>query len=148
MSYGMLRGLGDCSHLYSGGAALRLPDGNLVRAELLRRVRCARCRRGLLLDVLLPVPVGGPRHPRNRPVFSSMPAMCNAPDMASSSTPHATPEPAPAAARSLESAPSLEDELRSAKEDFESGDYIELTPEQLERCIITGESPWLRVSRG
>jgi hypothetical protein len=36
----------------------------------------------------------------------------------------------------------LEDELRSANEDFESGDFIELTAEKLERCVTTGESPW------
>jgi hypothetical protein len=27
-------------------------------------------------------------------------------------------------------------------QDFERGDYIELTVEQLERCAATGESPW------
>jgi hypothetical protein len=44
--------------------------------------------------------------------------------------------------------PDLEDELRSAAEDFERGDYIELTDEQLDRCIATGESPWPDESRG
>ena len=33
-------------------------------------------------------------------------------------------------------------ELLSAEADFERGDYIDLTPEQLARCIATGESPW------
>lgn len=33
-------------------------------------------------------------------------------------------------------------DLHQAELDFERGDYIELTPEQLERCITTGESPW------
>ena len=42
----------------------------------------------------------------------------------------------------------LDAELRAAIEDIERGDYIELTPEQLERCITTGESPWPDESRG
>jgi hypothetical protein len=32
-------------------------------------------------------------------------------------------------------------------DDFERGDYIELTVEQLERCAATGESPWPDESR-
>jgi hypothetical protein len=44
--------------------------------------------------------------------------------------------------------PDLEQELRQAEEDFARGDYIELTPEQLERCIATGESPWPDESSG
>jgi len=42
----------------------------------------------------------------------------------------------------------LEAELRQAIDDIERGDYIELTDEQLARCIATGESPWPDVSRG
>jgi hypothetical protein len=38
--------------------------------------------------------------------------------------------------------PDLEQELAQAMEDFERGDYIELTVEQLENCAATGESPW------
>jgi hypothetical protein len=58
-----------------------------------------------------------------------------------------------AAARGISSPPSavssdLEDELRSATEDFERGDYIELSGEQLEHCIANGESPWPDESRG
>jgi hypothetical protein len=58
-----------------------------------------------------------------------------------------------AAGRAISSLPSvvssdLEDELRSAADDFERGDYIELSAEQLERCIATGESPWPDESRG
>jgi hypothetical protein len=41
----------------------------------------------------------------------------------------------------------LEQELLSATDDFERGDYIELTDEQLARCIATGESPWPDESR-
>ena len=33
-------------------------------------------------------------------------------------------------------------EILSAEADFERGDYIDLTPEQLAHCIATGESPW------
>jgi len=29
-----------------------------------------------------------------------------------------------------------------AEHDFANGDYIELTVEQLDRCVATGESPW------
>ena len=58
-----------------------------------------------------------------------------------------------AAARGIGSSPSavssdLEDELRSAADDFEHGDYIELTADKLERCIANGESPWPDESRG
>jgi hypothetical protein len=44
--------------------------------------------------------------------------------------------------------PDLDDELRRATEDFERGDYIEVTVEQLNRCVATGESPWRDQSRG
>jgi hypothetical protein len=37
--------------------------------------------------------------------------------------------------------PDLERELLQAMQDFERGDYIELTVEQLEHCVATGESP-------
>ena len=33
-------------------------------------------------------------------------------------------------------------EILAAEADFERGDYIELTVEQLEHCAATGESPW------
>jgi hypothetical protein len=36
----------------------------------------------------------------------------------------------------------LEAELLAAERDFENGDFVELTVEQLDRCIETGESPW------
>jgi hypothetical protein len=41
-----------------------------------------------------------------------------------------------------EAEPALERELLQAMADFERGDYIELTVEQLEHCAATGESPW------
>lgn len=44
--------------------------------------------------------------------------------------------------------PDLAEELRQAEEDFLRGDYIELTVEQLDRCIATGESPWPDESSG
>jgi hypothetical protein len=37
--------------------------------------------------------------------------------------------------------PDLEAELLQADRDFEDGDYIELTVEELERCNETGEWP-------
>lgn len=41
----------------------------------------------------------------------------------------------------------VEEELQRAERDFERGDYIELSRDQLERCIETGESPWPDESR-
>jgi hypothetical protein len=38
--------------------------------------------------------------------------------------------------------PALEREILQAMEEFERGDYIELTVEQLDHCAATGESPW------
>ena len=43
--------------------------------------------------------------------------------------------------------PDLEHELLQAMEEFERGEYIELTVEQLEHCAATGESPWPDESR-
>jgi hypothetical protein len=36
----------------------------------------------------------------------------------------------------------LQEELRQAEDDFARGDVIELTIEQLDRCIAAGEWPW------
>jgi low affinity Fe/Cu permease len=36
----------------------------------------------------------------------------------------------------------LDEELRQAEEDFARGDFIELTIEQLDRCIAAGVWPW------
>jgi hypothetical protein len=36
----------------------------------------------------------------------------------------------------------LEAELGQAERDFASGDFVELTLEQLDRCIAAGEWPW------
>jgi hypothetical protein len=38
--------------------------------------------------------------------------------------------------------PDLENEVREALADFERGDYIELTVEELEQFAEIGESPW------
>lgn len=43
--------------------------------------------------------------------------------------------------------PDLEREIQAALADFERGDYIELTAEELEHCAETGESPWPEESR-
>ena len=50
--------------------------------------------------------------------------------------------------RVVQADPDLERELLRAMEDFERGDYIELTGEQLEHCAATGESPWPDESHG
>jgi hypothetical protein len=36
----------------------------------------------------------------------------------------------------------LDLELRQAEEDFARGDFIELTIEELDRCIAAGKWPW------
>jgi len=55
----------------------------------------------------------------------------------------------PSATRPLGAGPpDVETELRSALEDLANGDFVELTPEEIERCSVTGESPWRRESRG
>ncbi|MGH7435775.1 MAG: hypothetical protein ACRENE_08875 [Polyangiaceae bacterium] len=36
----------------------------------------------------------------------------------------------------------LEHELRQAEEDFVNGDFIDVTIEELDRCIASGEWPW------
>lgn len=48
----------------------------------------------------------------------------------------------PRPSRVFRAPPDLEQELLQAMQDFERGDYIELTVEQLEHCAATGESPW------
>lgn len=54
----------------------------------------------------------------------------------SSSVSTATPAP------SVVDESDLLEEILAAEADFERGDYIELTVEQLEHCAATGESPW------
>jgi hypothetical protein len=56
--------------------------------------------------------------------------------------------PVSAPRRVAQANPDLERELLQALIDFERGDYIELTVEQLEHCAATGESPWPDESRG
>jgi hypothetical protein len=50
----------------------------------------------------------------------------------------------PNAAKSLDATgqAALEEELRQAEEDFARGDFLELTSEELDRCIAAGEWPW------
>jgi hypothetical protein len=36
----------------------------------------------------------------------------------------------------------LEEELRRAEEDFANGEFIEVTIEQLDRCVAAGKWPW------
>ncbi len=60
----------------------------------------------------------------------------------------AIPSNPSAATAMTDGSPDLETELRSALEDLANGDFIELTAEELERCIRTGASPWPHASRG
>jgi hypothetical protein len=55
--------------------------------------------------------------------------------------PSLSPVP-PLSRRVIQAPPDLEQELLQAMQDFERGDFIELTVDQLERCAATGESPW------
>jgi hypothetical protein len=36
----------------------------------------------------------------------------------------------------------IQEELRQAEADFARGDFVELTIEELDRCIAAGEWPW------
>jgi len=56
--------------------------------------------------------------------------------------PSAAEVPESPSRRVAQADPALEQELLQAERDFERGDYIELTVEQLEHCAATGESPW------
>jgi hypothetical protein len=71
--------------------------------------------------------------------------------MAKPSEAQALPSPDQAAAarvrRVVAADPDLERELIQAEQDFDTGDYLELTVEQLEHCAATGESPWPDESR-
>jgi hypothetical protein len=40
----------------------------------------------------------------------------------------------------------LEEELRQAEEDFVRGDFVDITIEELDRCIAAGEWPWQHAS--
>ena len=56
--------------------------------------------------------------------------------------PSAASVPEVSTRRVFQADPALEQEILQAMEEFERGDYIELTVEQLEHCAATGESPW------
>jgi len=50
--------------------------------------------------------------------------------------------PTPKARTAPSDPPDLDGELRQAVADIERGDYVELTPAQLEKWASTGELPW------
>lgn len=52
--------------------------------------------------------------------------------------------PTPNAPKSLEmtTQAELEEELRSAEQDFARGDFVEFSVQELDRCIEAGEWPW------
>jgi hypothetical protein len=62
--------------------------------------------------------------------------------------PSAGAAPIPTRQAVAQADPDLERELLRAMEEFERGEYIELTVDQLEHCAATGESPWPDESRG
>ena len=62
--------------------------------------------------------------------------------MASPSSPKGASAPGDASVLVRTSKNELLSEILSAEADFERGDYIDLTPEQLACCIETGEFPW------
>jgi hypothetical protein len=72
----------------------------------------------------------------------------HAPVMASPHESHAESVPASSVARQAPPALELEEELLRAEADFARGDFIELSREELDHCINTGESPWPDESRG
>lgn len=53
-------------------------------------------------------------------------------------TPSATAKDSRVATQQTE----LEGELRQAEADFARGDFVELTIDELDRCIAAGEWPW------
>jgi hypothetical protein len=62
--------------------------------------------------------------------------------MATPSSPKSGSTAGDASVHSPASEAGLLSEILSAEADFERGGYIDLTPEQLTRCIETGEFPW------
>lgn len=64
------------------------------------------------------------------------------PSLSAVAVPPSTPR------RVVQADPDLEQELIRAMEEFERGEYIELTVEQLKHYAATGESPWPDESRG
>jgi hypothetical protein len=42
--------------------------------------------------------------------------------------------------------PGLEEELGQAEEDFARGDFVDVTLDELDRCVAAGEWPWRHAS--
>jgi hypothetical protein len=51
-------------------------------------------------------------------------------------------------ATAVEASPELKRELLGAIAEIDRGECVELSPEQLERCIVDGEWPWADESPG
>lgn len=62
--------------------------------------------------------------------------------MATPNSPESVPVSQDVDARGPADESDLLAEILAAEADFERGDYIELTLEQLEHCAATGEWPW------
>jgi len=72
---------------------------------------------------------------------------CHAPVMGHESSTKASGVTA-RSATAVEASPELKRELLDAVAEIDRGDCVELSPEQLERCIVDGEWPWADESPG
>lgn len=57
-------------------------------------------------------------------------------------------KPASATSSQVATEAALDVELRRAEDDFASGEFIDLSVDELDRCIDAGVSPWQRASSG
>jgi hypothetical protein len=62
--------------------------------------------------------------------------------MTTRNSPESVPVPRDVSASAQKDESDLFVEILAAEADYERGDYIELTPEQLAHAVETGEFPW------
>lgn len=75
-------------------------------------------------------------------IFDRHLGLCNGPGMATPNGSESVPVSQEVDVHTPSDESDLLAEILAAEADFERGDYIELTMEQLEHCAATGESPW------
>ncbi len=75
-------------------------------------------------------------------IFDRRHGLCDGPGMATPNSPESVPVSQDVDSHAAADESDLLAEILAAEADFERGDYIELTVEQLEHCAATGESPW------
>lgn len=75
-------------------------------------------------------------------IFDRHLGLCDGPGMATPNSPESVPVSQDVDSHAPADESDLLAEILAAEADFERGDYIELTVEQLEHCAATGESPW------